>query len=496
VQRAYSAEAEKLSSDAGPPRRHVSEAQMAAVKLKAEKEREHPPSARVDAEAAEDVFAFIPEPSIRSQQLINAEPLEAMNQAPPWKPGDRVMGVTLGSVLGEGNAGTVWRAEDDDGQPFAVKLFSNRQAIVGLSLSAYQRGVSVMNRLTGLGDQAAGVVPLHAVSLNQLGVVMAIADNGSALDLPALGWPVKQIVPFVEEVARILGRAHAAGALHRCLKPSNILLDGDLRPMISDFDMVDLPTVASTKRDGGGYAAFAAPEELLGQGTQSPTADIYSLGCLLRFLLLGEIPDKIDEDVPALEDLQGKPEGLVRIIRKCCLRAPERRYPTTEELLADLVSYADADEVGVGAGPEADFKPYHVSTLSHDTPWLGGSEGAPPRKPPAKKPAAARPQARRSRPGSKPQVDADAAIGMSRGAEKAVGTLGTFVLLGSILAVVAIDEPSEQLVNRMRYASTLGGGLASFLLSRASSNPLLWRLVALIVLGAAFFFLNLPALLL
>ena len=490
VQRACSRDAETVRSDAGPPRRHVSEAEMEAVKVRVKQQSEMPPSARVSPEVVKSVLSSIPAPSLRTQKLVDAEPIKAMQQAAPWKAGETVMGVQLVTLVGEGNCGQVWKAKDEDGQLQAVKLFSHRQAGVGMSLSAYSRGVSVMNRLTGLGPRAEGVVPLIAVSLNQLGVVMDYAENGSAVDLPALGWPVKEIVPFVQRVAEIVARAHEAGALHRCLKPSNILLDADLRPMLSDFDMVDLPTLASTKNEAGGYAAYAAPEELLGQGTQSPTADVYSLGRLLHFLLKGERPDKLTEDVATLADLEGRPTGLVRIVRKCCLRAPEGRYQSVNAFLEDLGRYQDDDEVGVAGGSSANYLPYRVSGLSHDTPWLGASKEA---RPEAK--GATKKGPKRRRKGKDPVVDADAAIGMSRAAEKAVGTLGMFILLGSILAVVAISDPSSELVLRMRYTSAVGGGLGSFLLRRSSSQPLAWRVVALLVSAAVLYFLDLPGLL-
>lgn len=488
VKRACSRDAETVRSDAGPPRRHVSEAEMEAVKLMVEQQRQMPPSARVSPEVVKSVLSSIPAPSLRTQKLVEAEPIRAMQQAAPWKAGETVMGVKLVALVGEGNSGQVWKATDAEGQLHAIKLFSHRQAGVGMSLSAYSRGVSVMNRLTGLGVE--GVVALHAVSLNQLGFVMTYAENGSAVDLPALGWPVKEIVPFVRGVAEIVARAHAAGALHRCLKPSNILLDADLRPMLGDFDMVDLPTLASTKNEAGGYAAYAAPEELLGQGTQSPTADVYSLGRLLHFLLKGERPDKLTEDVPSLADLEGRPVGLVRIVRKCCLRAPEGRYQSVQAFLDELERYDDDDLVGVAGDTSANYLPYRVSGLSHDTPWLGASN-----KPrPEAKGSAKDPRPRR-RKGKDAAVDVDAAIGMSRGAEKALGTLGMFILLGSILAVVAIRDPSSELVTRMRYTSVVGGGLGSFLLRRSATQPLAWRVAALLIFAIALYFLDLPGLL-
>ena len=146
--------------------------------------------------------------------------------------------------------------------------------------------------------------------------------------------------------------------------------------------------------------------------------------------------------------------------------------------------------MGIAGGSGANYLPYRVSGLSHDTPWLGASK-----RPPADAKGPAEASRKKRRRGKEPAVDADAAIGMSRGAEKAVGTLGMFIVLGSILAVVAISDPSSELIGRMRYSSAVGGGLGSFLLRRSISQPLAWRVVALLVFAGALYFLDLPGLL-
>ena len=162
VQHACSAEAAKTKSDAGPPRRRVSEAEMQAVQLKVEQDNEVPPSARVSVEVVEAVLSSMPAPSLRTQKLVASDPAPAMRETPDWRAKDQLMGVTLGQLLGEGNTGQVWSAVDDDGQRVAVKLISHKRAGFGMSLASYRRGVSVLNRLSGA--ECEGVVPLISVS--------------------------------------------------------------------------------------------------------------------------------------------------------------------------------------------------------------------------------------------------------------------------------------------------------------------------------------------
>ncbi len=485
---------EDLISDVGPPPRVVDTIEVSARAERAKEDESVPPSARISVPQMRAVMEGTAHKlSIRSMKLVSPVITSEMAAAPAWKAGDRVMGVVLKKEIGGGNVGIVWLAEDDDGQEVAVKVFKTSRANLGLLLPAFRRGVTVMNRITG----TEGVIGLRCVSLNKLGFVMDMAANGSAADLPALQWSTKNIVEWFRKLCATVERAHAAGALHRCIKPRNILLDADLEPMLSDFDMVDLPTAAAEFAQAGGYAPYAAPEELLGHGTQSPTADVYSLGRVLHFLLLGSDPKNRIEGVPALDELAQHPTGLVRIIRKCTVRAPEGRYQWVSEVLADLARYEDSEQVGLAGGIEESFLPYRVSSLGHKTPWLGRSQApkAPSMRP---KPSAPppRPAQTRTRPPRAPnQPTADNPLGVSRNTEKVLGTIGAFMVLASLLVIaLASADPSEAQLIRMQYLSVVGGGMMSLLLSRAESNARLWRLLWIAVALIGFYFANLPGL--
>ena len=94
------------------------------------------------------------------------------------------------------------------------------------------------------------------------------------------------------------------------------------------------------------YSAYAAREIRLGE---KPTtlSDVFSVGRLLYFALLGEEPDEEDDDLPLLRALNGQPPGLVRIIRKCTTRERERRYSDMAALVADLSNWEVAGDVGL-----------------------------------------------------------------------------------------------------------------------------------------------------
>jgi len=264
------------------------------------------------------------------------------------QPGDTVFGVTLVAPVGIGNVASVWTGLDGE-RLVAIKIFDPALLDDHASRAAFIRGGRAMERLAAAGDALSPfILRLHRRSTDGLMLITDLTES-SAVDLPSLGWAPAEMLPFFINICRAVAFAHRAGVIHRGLKPSNILVGEDLEPRVGDFDLIDLPSFVQKHLSAGGYAVYAAPEELLGEGTSSPTADIYSLGRVLYFLLLGEEPDEPVADCPALHALASKPQGMVRIIRKCTMRKPAARYQSVDELIADLERHERVEEVGVAA---------------------------------------------------------------------------------------------------------------------------------------------------
>jgi hypothetical protein len=158
--------------------------------------------------------------------------------------------------------------------------------------------------------------------------------KGIFRDLPWGSWPLEQRVRYFREVALIVQRFHAQEDPVGTLSPKYIAVDDELTPFILG------PRLAP--RSGPYVAPETASERRL-----DLRSDIYSLGRLLYFVVAGQDPPREARDVPRLEELGKYPAGIVRIIRKATCRKPEDRYPSLDDLLADLDKYREHADVGM-----------------------------------------------------------------------------------------------------------------------------------------------------
>lgn len=105
--------------------------------------------------------------------------------------------------------------------------------------------------------------------------------------------PIDDAIGIALEVAGALGHAHALGIVHRDIKPENILLQGD-HALVADFGIARAVSEAGAEKltqtgMAVGTPVYMAPEQSLGEAA-GPTADLYSLGCVLYEMLAGEPP--------------------------------------------------------------------------------------------------------------------------------------------------------------------------------------------------------------
>src|SRR5690606_21173903 len=102
--------------------------------------------------------------------------------------------------------------------------------------------------------------------------------------------PVEELVPLGIQIARALAAAHAAGVIHRDVKPSNILCAGPGSWKLADFGVAHVPDSSLTMTGQFvGSPAYAPPESLV-RGVSTPAGDVYGLGATLYQAAAGTWP--------------------------------------------------------------------------------------------------------------------------------------------------------------------------------------------------------------
>ena len=171
-------------------------------------------------------------------------------------------------------------------------------------------------------------------------IVMEYVEGGSLAEALARDGVLSpaRVVAVARDCCSGLAYAHAAGLVHRDLKPQNLLLDLDGRVKIADFGIARSLDGTSLTLTGSvlGTAGYLAPEQA-GGAQVSAAADIYGLGVTLHQLATGTMPGP---DAP-----QALPEPLRSVVARCLDPDPGRR-PTAEALSAML------DEPATLAAPE------------------------------------------------------------------------------------------------------------------------------------------------
>ncbi|WP_405689940.1 serine/threonine-protein kinase [Streptomyces sp. NBC_00057] len=192
--------------------------------------------------------------------------------------------------------GEVWRAADEVlGRAVAVKLLLGDHA-----------DESATARFRLEAQTAARLSHPHLVAVFDFGawedrfyLVMELVEGRSLGDLLAAEerLAAEQVARIAGQAAAGLAAAHRQGIVHRDIKPGNLMLDAEGTVKIGDFGIaqfVDDPSAAlTTTGQIVGTSLYLAPERALGR-TAGAASDMYSLGCVIYQLLLGDPPFRSD----------------------------------------------------------------------------------------------------------------------------------------------------------------------------------------------------------
>lgn len=286
---------------------------------------------------------------------------------PMLEPGKQLGDFRLVRVLGVGGMGQVWEAEQlslsrrvafksirpDRGGKRLTEYFE-REARAGARLnhpgvvSVYATGVE-----EGVHYIAQELVPGGHTFRDFLDATIEDGDGP-----PPNYYP--KVAEFFAAVARALQAAHAAGVVHRDIKPQNILVGEDDRPVITDFGLARIETEAHLSHTGdfAGTYLYMSPEQVLGKRDQiNARSDIFSLGAVFYEALTLSLPFQSESTLELTNEIlfqrpadprrsgHGVPRDLAVICAKMLEKRPSDRYATAGEVADDLERFGRGEAI-------------------------------------------------------------------------------------------------------------------------------------------------------
>lgn len=272
---------------------------------------------------------------------------------------------TVEKTLGRGGMATVELAVDEQlGRRVAVKR-----------LFASLAGDDVFQtRFLREARMAAGLSHPNLVAVYDVGeedglpyIVMEYVEGETLAELMARTGPLQadRAVDLLLQICAGLEHAHAAGLVHRDIKPQNLLVRSDGVAKIADFGIARTLQATQLTQAGTvlGTAAYLAPEQAAGERVTA-AADIYSLGAVAYELLSGRPPYQVDsladlataqQEPPA--PLDGVPPELNQAVVRALSADPQARPPSAAAFARELAQ----------ASPEAPTEPLPPSQVTEAT---------------------------------------------------------------------------------------------------------------------------------
>jgi eukaryotic-like serine/threonine-protein kinase len=300
----------------------------------------------------------------------------------PLLPGTALLHYRITGKIGEGGMGAVYGAVDTHlDRPVAIKVLPPDRVA---DLERRQRFVQEAKAASAL--RHPNIVVIHDIASDggRDFIVMELVE-GPSLDtlIGRKGLKLSEALGYAVQMADGLAKAHAAGIIHRDIKPTNVMVTPDGLVKILDFGLAklteeDIKAVAGPTmtmgRDGKprteegyvvGTAAYMSPEQAEGKRVDA-RSDIFSFGAVLYEMLTGrkafgrESQMKTlaavlnEEPKPASAVIATVPAELERVLSRCLRKDPQRRWQTMSDLkvaLQDLKEDSESGKLPAAAPP-------------------------------------------------------------------------------------------------------------------------------------------------
>src|ERR1017187_5558761 len=274
--------------------------------------------------------------------------------------GQRVAHYEIQEKLGEGGMGAVYRAYDTQ---------LRRSVALKILPPEYASDPERRSRLLREARVASGLNHPNIVSIHEVGsdngvdfIAMEFVEGESlGKKIPDKGMPLRQTLDYAVQIASGLAKAHAAGVIHRDLKPGNIMLSRDGLVKLLDFGLarrVELgpghDTTLTVEGQILGTPSYMSPEQAQGKPVDV-RSDVFSFGSVLYEMVTGKRAFEKGSHVAALAAVVEEepralppsvPRDLERIITRCLRKDPAQRFPHMDDVKVDLEELKKESEAG------------------------------------------------------------------------------------------------------------------------------------------------------
>jgi serine/threonine-protein kinase len=263
----------------------------------------------------------------------------------------KVENFTILSLLGKGGMGVVYKAHDEKLNRFVAIKILNAPHVKDSSRMIERFKVEAQNHAQLIHQNIVTVYGFIEFD-NLLGIVMEYVD-GESLEKVIFKnrrLHIFDVVYITNQLLDGIGYAHSKGYIHRDIKPSNIIVNSDGIVKVMDFGIsksIEDDNAATRSGARIGTIHYMSPEQIKGRNVNK-VSDIYSIGCTMYDMLLGQPPFDSKNDFEIMDGhlhltpkslsqlLPSIPVELDAIIQKLLSKAQNERYQTCNELKTDL----------------------------------------------------------------------------------------------------------------------------------------------------------------